>query len=560
MIRARYRRIVLFFARLLFSLTWWELFLPRIGFRRWSARNRSVRLRGWAIAYRKLAVRMGGVLIKVGQFLSSRVDVLPPEFTEELKGLQDEVPAEAFPAIRRAAEAEYEAPLEEKFAYFDETPLAAASLGQVHRARLRPARSAGQVNFDVVVKILRPNIEQLIDTDLAALRTVGNWLDRYPPIRRRADVPALLAEFTEILYEETDYLAEGRNAETFAANFQDYPGVRVPRVVWTHTTRRVLVLEDVFAIKITDYNAITDAGISRSAVAGRLLDTYLKQIFEDGFFHADPHPGNLFIHPLPRSASTATQEGPTWELTFVDFGMAGRVPENLRIGLREMMIGVGTRDARRVVQAYQQMDLLLPDADLALIERATSKVFDRYWGKNMSELTSVSFDEIRELTDEFRELLYDLPFQMPQNVIFLGRCVGILSGMCTGLDPQFNLWQHLAPYARKLMIQEAKTGREAWLSELEKLARTLVALPLRTDQMLSRMERGELTVRNPELNQQVKRLESSMRQLVLGIVFTALLLGGVQLYLADETVLAAFLLIAALLVMLGLFGNGRRKR
>jgi predicted unusual protein kinase regulating ubiquinone biosynthesis (AarF/ABC1/UbiB family) len=560
MIRARYRRIVLFFARLLFSLTWWELFLPRIGFRRWSARNRSVRLRGWAIAYRKLAVRMGGVLIKVGQFLSSRVDVLPPEFTEELKGLQDEVPAEAFPAIRRAAEAEYEAPLEEKFAYFDETPLAAASLGQVHRARLRPARSAGQVNFDVVVKILRPNIEQLIDTDLAALRTVGNWLDRYPPIRRRADVPALLAEFTEILYEETDYLAEGRNAETFAANFQDYPGVRVPRVVWTHTTRRVLVLEDVFAIKITDYNAITDAGISRSAVAGRLLDTYLKQIFEDGFFHADPHPGNLFIHPLPRSASTATQEGPTWELTFVDFGMAGRVPENLRIGLREMMIGVGTRDARRVVQAYQQMDLLLPDADLALIERATSKVFDRYWGKNMSELTSVSFDEIRELTDEFRELLYDLPFQMPQNVIFLGRCVGILSGMCTGLDPQFNLWQHLAPYARKLMIQEAKTGREAWLSELEKLARTLVALPLRTDQMLSRMERGELTVRNPELNQQVKRLESSMRQLVLGIVFTALLLGGVQLYLADETVFAAFLLIAALLVMLGLFGNGRRKR
>jgi predicted unusual protein kinase regulating ubiquinone biosynthesis (AarF/ABC1/UbiB family) len=560
MIRARYRRIVFFFARLLFSLTWWELFLPRIGFRRWSARKRSTRLRSWAIAYRKLAVQMGGVLIKVGQFLSSRVDVLPPEFTEELKGLQDEVPAERFTDIRRAAEAEYEAPLENKFSFFDETPLAAASLGQVHRARLRPNHLAGQANFDVVVKILRPNIEQLIDTDLAALRTVGDWLDRYPPIRKRADVPALLAEFTEILYEETDYLAEGRNAETFAANFKEYPGVRVPRVVWTHTTRRVLVLEDVFAIKISDYNAITDAGISRAAVAGRLLDTYLKQIFEDGFFHADPHPGNLFIHPLPRPASSPSQDGPTWELTFVDFGMTGRVPENLRIGLREMMIGVGTRDAKRVVQAYQKMDLLLPDADLALIERATSKVFDRYWGKNMSELTSVTFDEIRELTDEFRELLYDLPFQLPQNTIFLGRCVGILSGMCTGLDPQFNLWQHLAPYARKLMLQEAKTGREAWLSEAEKLARTLLALPLRTDQMLSRMERGELIVRNPELNQQVKRLESSMRQLVLGIVFTALLLGGIQLYLAEEVIFATILLIASVLVLLGLLGNGRRKR
>jgi predicted unusual protein kinase regulating ubiquinone biosynthesis (AarF/ABC1/UbiB family) len=232
----------------------------------------------------------------------------------------------------------------------------------------------------------------------------------------------------------------------------------------------------------------------------------------------------------------------------------------LRIGLREMMISVGTRDAKRVVLAYQRMGLLLPDADLALIERATSKVFDRYWGKNMAELTSVSLDEIQELTEEFRELLYDLPFQVPQNVIFLGRCVGILSGMCTGLDPQFNLWEHLAPYARKLMIQEAKTGREAWLSELEKFARTLVALPMRTDQMLSRMESGELIVRNPELNQQVKRLESSMYQLLLGIVFTALLLGGVQLYLADEAVFAAILLIASMLVLLGLFGNSRRKR
>jgi predicted unusual protein kinase regulating ubiquinone biosynthesis (AarF/ABC1/UbiB family) len=562
MIRARYRRIVFFFARLLFSLVYWELFLPRIGLRRWAARNRSSRLRGWAISYRKLAVRMGGVLIKVGQFLSSRVDVLPPEFTDELKGLQDEVPPEPFADIRRAAEAEYQSSLESKYAFIDEKPLAAASLGQVHRARLLRSRasSSEQVDFDVVVKILRPNIEQLIDTDLAALRTVGAWLDRYPPIRRRANVPALLAEFTEILYEETDYLAEGRNAETFAANFQDYPGVRVPRVIWTHTTRRVLVLEDVFAIKIGDYNAITDAGISRSKVAARLLDTYLKQIFEDGFFHADPHPGNLFIHPLPGRSSAASGNSIEWELTFVDFGMVGRVPDNLRNGLREMMIGVGTRDAKRVVQSYQQMDLLLPSADLALIERATSHVFDRYWGKNMTELTSISFDEIHELTKEFRELLYDMPFQVPQNVIFLGRCVGILSGMCTGLDPHFNLWEHLAPYARKLMIEEAKTGREAWLGELEKLARTLIGLPFRTDQMLSRMERGDLIVRNPELVQQVGRLETHLRQLVFGIVFAAFLLGGVQLFLAENWVFAAILLAAAVIVLPGLFFNGRRKR
>lgn len=561
MIRARYRRIVLFFARLLLSVALWELILPRIGLRGWSRRNRSQRLRRWAIAYRKLAVQMGGVLIKVGQFLSSRVDVLPPEFTDELKGLQDEVPPEPFADIRRAAEAEYGAPLESRFVFFDESPLAAASLGQVHRARLRPGNpgTAEPVDFDVVVKILRPNIELLIDTDLAALRTVGDWLDRYAPIRRRANVPALLAEFTEVLYQEIDYLQEGHNAEIFAANFKDYPGVRVPRVLWTHTTRRVLVLEDVFAIKITDYNAITDAGISRSAVASRLLDTYLKQIFEDGFFHADPHPGNLFIHPLPRRYTTDLSSM-EWELTFVDFGMVGRVPENLRLGLREMMIGVGTRDAKRVVQAYQMMDLLLPNADLELIERAGARVFDRYWGKNMTELTSVSFEEIHELTREFRELLYAMPFQVPQNVIFLGRCVGILSGMCTGLDPQFNLWEHLAPYARKLMLEEARSNRETWLSEAEKLARTLLALPFRADQMISLMERGDLVVRDPELSQRVERLEGLIRQIVLSVVFAALVLGGVQLYLAEAWVFAAVLLIGALLLLPGLIAGGRRRR
>jgi predicted unusual protein kinase regulating ubiquinone biosynthesis (AarF/ABC1/UbiB family) len=262
---------------------------------------------------------MGGVLIKVGQFLSARVDVLPPEFTAELEGLQDEVPAEDFQAVRKVAEAELGAPLSQRYETFDETPLAAASLGQVHRARLLPSAISAPngvrdeacqtqpATAEVVVKIQRPDIEEIIATDLSALRTVGKWLDRYRPIRKRADVPALLAEFTRILYEEIDYLAEGRNAETFAANFADWPGVRVPQVIWTHTTRRVLTLENVWAIKITDYDAIARAGVKRAEVASRLLDTYLKQIFEDGFFHADPHPGNLFVQPLPKIGACARQ-------------------------------------------------------------------------------------------------------------------------------------------------------------------------------------------------------------------------------------------------------------
>lgn len=568
MIRARYRRITFFFARIILSLVWWDLVLPRVGLRQISQRNRKERMRHYASDFRVMALQMGGVMIKVGQFLSSRVDVLPPEFTDELKDLQDEVPPASFNEVRLVAESEYGVPLQEKFSAFDRTPLAAASLGQVHRARLKqnPGASADEGETseillegwqaDVVVKIQRPNIEQIIATDLAALRTVGGWLHHYKPIRKRANVPALLDEFTKTLYEEIDYLAEGRNAETFAANFKGFPGVRVPRVVWSHTTCSTLVLENVMAIKITDYETITAAGIDRAEVAGRLLHTYFKQIFEDGFFHADPHPGNLFVNPLPADKG----DDPAWELTFVDFGMVGTVPPNLRNGLREMVIGVGTRDSARVVKAYQMMDMLLPGADLALIERAGSRVFERYWGKNMAELTAVSIEEMRDLADEFRELVYDMPFQVPQNVIFLGRCVGILSGMCTGLDPQFNLWDYMAPYARKLIAEEVRTGWDFWLGESEKLARTLIFLPGRLDNTITRLEHGDISVHTPEVTQQTQRLEGAIRRATFGVIFAALLLGGIQLYLADEFWLGGILFVGALFTLVKIIFNGQNSR
>lgn len=564
MIRRRYRRIVAFFARLLLSFIFWDLFLPRVGFRRWSRQTRPERLTKSARAYRSLAVQLGGVLIKVGQFLSARVDVLPVEVTDELAGLQDEVPPELFEDIRRVVESEFVVPISEKYAHFDEIPLAAASLGQVHRARLAleastpadgdAAEQADQL-FDVVVKVQRPNIEKIIATDLAALRTVGYWLQRYRPISRRADVPELLAEFTRVLYEEIDYLAEGRNAEIFAANFEGDQGVKVPRVVWTHTTRRTLTLEDVLAIKITDYEAITAAGIDRSEVATRLLDTYLRQIFEDGFFHADPHPGNLFVSPL----SQITIDKPVpWQLTFVDFGMVGRVPPHTREGLRELLIGVGTQDAARVVKAYQMLDVLLPGADLELLEKMEAKAFEQFWGKNMSELTNIDTQQIKQFASEFRELIYDMPFQVPQDFIFLARCVGILSGMCTGLDPQFNVWTSLAPYANKLVVEEARHGLDFWVEEAKTRLRTLLLLPTKMDAVLSRLEHGDLAVRVPEVDRRVRQLERATRQLVASILFFALFLGGIQLYLEGRSPLWEMLLAGAGLSLIWMLMTGRR--
>ncbi len=552
-LRARYWRIMTFFAQAALSFIFWEIILSRIGLRRLSRRTRSNRYRRVASQFRNLAIRMGGVMIKVGQFLSARLDVLPPEIIQELSGLQDEVPAERFEDIRREAEKSLGEPIDKKFELFEETPLAAASLGQVHRARLCVEDAKGDF-CDVVVKIQRPHIAELIEVDLTALRQVGRWLERYPPIARRVDVSALVGEFSTTIREEVDYIAEGKNAGIFAENFKDAPRVHVPRVVWSHTTQRVLTLEDVFAIKITDYNAITAAGIDRSEVANELLDIYLKQIFSDGYFHADPHPGNLFVTP---SSGIPENGKPAWQLTFVDFGMVGRVPENLRLGLKEMLVSVGTRDAARLVRAYQTLNILLPGADLKLIERAESQLFDIFWGKSMSELRGISHAEMFRFADQFRELMYDLPFQLPQNLLMLVRTVAILSGMCTGLDPNFNLWTQLAPYATKLISAENGSNWKVWLDELGNVVKELIALPSLSSRVLSRMERGDLTVQAPEVSRQMRSLEKAVNRLTGSVIFTSFMVGGIVLLNNGKALPAEILFGCSGLTLIWILLSGR---
>ncbi len=552
-LRSRYLRILAFFAGVILRFVLWELILRPLGLRALVCRTRAERFRREAVRFRALAIRMGGVLIKVGQFLSSRLDILPPEVTDELANLQDEVPPEAFEDIRELAEAELGVPLTEAFEVFEMEPLAAASLGQVHRARLREEEEA---DFrEVVVKVQRPNIASIVEVDLSALRRVGMWLMRYRPIRAHADVPALLEEFATTLYEEINYLQEADNAKTFYANFQNDPQVCVPRVVHRWTTRRVLTLEDVYAIKITDYAAIRAAGIAPGQVAHKLLDTYLKQIFEDGFVHADPHPGNLFVRPLPGQEGMERR----WQLTFVDFGMTVRVPEGLRSGLRELLIAVGTRDAARVVQAYQRLNMLLPGADLKAIEQAEAQVFDRFWGMSMKEIRSIGPDELRKFAHQYRDLMLNMPFQVPQNLIFLARTVAILSGMCTGLDADFNVWTTLAPYARKLVEQEASLGLDAWLDELGEMFKALLALPGQVGRTLALAESGGLAVQMPQVSREVRRLTRAVDRLTGGVVLAALTISGSLLWGAGDKQMGSALLVAAGAALLWMLLGGRRE-
>ncbi|HQF46189.1 MAG TPA: AarF/UbiB family protein [Anaerolineaceae bacterium] len=528
MLKSRYRRILWFFARVLVNLLFWDVILSSIGLRQISHRTRARRLQKIAASFRTLAIEMSGVMIKVGQFLSARLDVLPREIIDELAGLQDEVRPEPVESIRAVVEAEFHCPLEELFTDFNPQPMAAASIGQVHTARLQQPDGTFR---EVVVKVQRPNIPQVVETDLAALRVVARWVHHYKPIRRHVNVPLLVEEFSRTLLEEIDYIHEGRNAEQFAKNFQDRPEVQVPAVYWTHTTLRVLTLENVLAIKITDNAALDAAGVDRAAVADTLIDIYLQQIFEDYFFHADPHPGNLFILPtaLP---DPATGRAP-WRVVFVDFGMTGTLPPNLQAGLREVLIGIGTQDTHRLIQAYQTMELLLPNADLPLLEKATNKVFQRFWGKSTAEMMNMKHAEAVEFVQEFSDLVFDMPFQAPENMVLLARCLGILSGICSGLNPDFNVWTSIGPYAQKLVQAEAGSGWRFWLDEALGILSTLATLPRKTDALIRRVEGGEIEVRTPELRRDLNRLERSNRKLTAAILFAASLLGAVQLYLAD---------------------------
>ncbi len=531
--RKRYRRVVRYFAGVLAHFIWWELILRRLLGRRFVERSFERRWQRIAHDFRIMAVELGGVLIKLGQFLSIRVDMLPQAVTAELAGLQDEVPPERLEDIQAVVEAEYGQPLDKVFSWFSPRPEAAASLAQVHRARLL-------TGDEVVVKIQRPNIETIVETDLRAIQTLTRWLKRYEPIRRRADLDRLFEEFSRTTRAELDFEAEASNAERFALNFADDGRVRIPRIYTQASTRRVLIMQNVASIKIDDLAALDAAGINRSEVAHCLLDIYLQQVFEDNFVHADPHPGNLFVQPLPPLVSdlglVPPTQGTPFRIAFVDFGMVATVPERVLPHFRDYLIGFVQRDTDRMVRAYQGAGVLLPGADLDRLAQMEADLLDRYAGLTLREVQQLAMSEWRELAREYRDILYEMPFQLPAELLFVGRAIAILIGIATSLDPDFDPWAAIEPYARQLAAAEIKRDWRAWLGEAESFVRLLFSLPVQADRFFREANRGHLTVQtrwSAEDQRAVRGVETAVNRLTGAIIFAALLLAAVALHITQ---------------------------
>nr|WP_242497836.1 AarF/ABC1/UbiB kinase family protein [Microbacterium protaetiae] len=531
---------------------WFALVLPRIGLGALARRGRPARFARIAERFHALAVDLGGLMIKVGQFLSSRLDVLPPEITKELESLQDEVPPVPVAQIRALAESELGVPLDRAYAFFDPEPVAAASLGQVHRARLSNDDAAQTGFADVVVKVQRPGIDAIIDVDLKALRRIARWLARIGFIAQRVDLPALVEEFAATSREEVDYLHEAASAERFRDAFAHDAGVEAPVPAWERTTRRVLTLSDVTAIKINDIAALRAAGIDPKAVADALAKAMFDQLFRDGLFHADPHPGNIFVTPRP-----GTPQG--WALTFVDFGMMGEIPDTLRRGLQQLLIAVAARDGKGLVAAISGMGVLLPSADEAQLERAMSELFARFGGLAISDLQSVDPHEFEDFARRFGDVMREMPFQLPENFLLVIRAASVTSGVCSALDPHFNMWQAVEPYAQQLVRDQGKNVVRDLTQQAVRIARVTAGLPQRLDNLVSLLENGRLNAQTPTIDRRMNRLERAARRVVSAVLFAGLLIGGILLHPSDAVFGVVLMGVSVLPLLHALFaGAGRR--
>ncbi|HET6370762.1 MAG TPA: AarF/UbiB family protein [Nitrospiria bacterium] len=460
-LRKRTVRIFLLTAILFIDYALHYLFSYPLGPERRERRRRKLHRRS-AVRLREAAVALKGVLIKLAQFMSARVDLLPEEYTEELALLQDQVPPAPFSEIRDRIQHDLGKDPADLFERFEEVPIASASLGQVHSAYLNGRR--------IAIKVQYPGIEQVVETDLRAVRMITRFLQRY---FKNVRFDVLYDEFSKVLHAELDYLQEGRNAERFRKNFSKDRRIVVPEVVWSHTTRHVLTLEYVDGIKINQYDALRNAGIALTEVAMLLVESYIQQILQHRFFHGDPHPGNLSILPPDDSHASI-------RLVFVDFGLMQEITPDIDRGIQRMMISIIERNNRGIARALIDLGFIVRTERLADVEKVVAFFMERYRDIAPHQFRSITLPQIAE---DLATLFRIFPtLQVPNRFILFARTAGMLNGLCSKLNPDLNIIELAAPYARQFVKHE--TFIEQFFTRGKEIARSLVELPEALHQFL----------------------------------------------------------------------------
>ncbi|MDB9322290.1 AarF/ABC1/UbiB kinase family protein [Nodularia spumigena CS-591/04] len=462
------------------------------------------RRKAQAVWIRNTLLELGPTFIKVGQLFSTRADIFPGEYVEELAKLQDKVPAFSYEQVEASIEEELGKKIPELFQNFERIPLAAASLGQVHKAVLHTGES-------VVVKIQRPGLKKLFEIDLQILKGITRYFQNHPKWGRGRDWLGIYEECCRILWEEIDYLNEGRNADTFRRNFRGYEWVKVPRVYWRYASPKILTLEYVPGIKISQYEALEAAGLDRKLLARLGAQAYLLQLLNNGFFHADPHPGNIAVSP-------------NGDLIFYDFGMMGQIQSNVREGLMETLFGIAQKDGDRVVRSLIDLGAIAPTEDMGPVRRSVQYMLDHFMDQPFEN------QSVAAISDDLYELAYNQPFRFPATFTFVMRAFSTLEGVGKGLDPDFNFMEVAQPYAMQLITDMNGPDNNSFINELSRQAvqvsTTAFGLPRRLEDTLEKLERGDMRVRVRSI--ETERLLRRQSNIQLGTTY-ALIISGFTL-------------------------------
>src|SRR6476620_6999243 len=440
---ARLTRLA-YYGEMLYGVRLWFLHMFMLALQRvflGGTRSREANQEKQAVWLKEKLIELGPTFIKMGQSMGTRADLLPLPFVKELGTLVDSVPP--FPNDIAFARIEHELgrKINEIYAEFELEPVAAASLGQVYRARL----FSGE---EVAVKVQRPNLEATIKGDLEILKKVADFAERFPQLNENADWSGMLREFHETIHEEMDYAAEGKNAERFRENFKNWDNIKVPTIYWNATTSKVLTMEFIHGTKVTDLAQQERLGISPAKVNRLLIKTYLKQLLEDGFFHADPHPGNLLVQNDGR-------------LAFFDFGMVGRITPQLQAKMIDAFFHVVGKDPAGIADDLIALDFLKPGTNPNVVRPVVEKMFEFHLNLKLKDVN------FKELTYDLADVMYDYPFRLPSNFTYIMRALMTLEGIGIITDPEFNFFETAKPYAKEFMLRrEGKDFRKLFVNKL----------------------------------------------------------------------------------------------